>query len=266
MAPPNERKINEMSETAKRITARMASLGTNASAVALQAGLGRSSVRDIISGKAQNPRIDTLQKLTVPLKCSIEYLTGDSADLGSHEAKTNRSAQLELHLIDAAEILELGVFRAPRVGPDGEPIAWQRKLDPPQPMVSGDPRYHGYGWMLYQIDDESLIGKSILKGDFLTVAEPFAEIAPLNPGDIVIVRRRIGRNPAEELSARVVSLVDGHIALITASNCQVTDPIVLRDTLSDAASREEQNFLNLYFVEDGTVSIEGIVVRVARQF
>lgn len=65
----------------QRIAARLEALGKNASAVALEAGLGRSAVRDIMVHDA-NPRIDTLKRLTGPLECDLAFLTGESIENG----------------------------------------------------------------------------------------------------------------------------------------------------------------------------------------
>jgi DNA-binding Xre family transcriptional regulator len=70
-------KLNGAGKTiAERIEDRLRALGKNASSVALEAGLGRSSVRDILVGKVTSPRLDTLEKLAEPLKCDLDYLTG----------------------------------------------------------------------------------------------------------------------------------------------------------------------------------------------
>ncbi|MCZ4091673.1 helix-turn-helix transcriptional regulator [Sinorhizobium psoraleae] len=66
-----------MSEILKeRIKSRMAALGKNPSSVALEAELGRSAVRDILSGKAKNPGYATVAAIARVLDCSVQYLTG----------------------------------------------------------------------------------------------------------------------------------------------------------------------------------------------
>src|SRR5690606_37761941 len=63
---------------AERIQSRIDALGKNPSAVSLEAGLSRSAVRDILSGKVRHSRIDTLKSLTGPLECTLDYLTGET--------------------------------------------------------------------------------------------------------------------------------------------------------------------------------------------
>ncbi|MDB5579642.1 MAG: hypothetical protein JWR80_4818 [Bradyrhizobium sp.] len=264
MNTPNSHRINDMSTTAKRIAQRIEELGTNASAVSLQAGLGRSSVRDILSGKAQNPRIDTLQALAGPLACSVEFLTGESDRPGFAPpavAESAHSAEMTW-VATVAYTAELGVFRTPKIGPEGQELTHARILKKPR-TVAFDPSRHD-GWGLYQINDDTLIKRGILKGDYLTAEEPFTEIAALNPGDIIIIKRWIGKNPAEELSARLVAIIDGDIALTTASDVEVSEPIILKAPPSPAIAADEEHLHNVYFLEDGKITIEGIVFRVTR--
>jgi transcriptional regulator with XRE-family HTH domain len=253
-----------MSTAAKRILQRIEELGTNASAVSLQAGLGRSSVRDILSGKAQNPRIDTLQKLAVPLACSVEFLLGeaDTPGLAPRAVENNAQAVDPTWQASVVWVVELGVFRTPKIGPEGQELTHARFLEKPR-TVAFNPSRHD-GWGLYQMNDDTLTKRGIFKGDFLTAEEPFTEIAALNPGEIIIIKRWIGENPAEELSARVVAILDGDIALTTASGAENAEPIVLKDPPSPDIADAEKDLYNVYFLPDGKITIEGIVFRVTR--
>lgn len=58
------------------IQSRMAELGANPSAVALKAGLSRSAVRDIMSGKSKSPSVDTLKAIATALECQVSDLLG----------------------------------------------------------------------------------------------------------------------------------------------------------------------------------------------
>ena len=97
---------------AQRISTRIEYLETNPSNVALEAGLGRSAVRDILVGKVENPRIDTLRKLTGPLSCSLDYLTGASSDPGSPGAVVASEIYLDPREVMTLIPLEVGVFRS----------------------------------------------------------------------------------------------------------------------------------------------------------
>lgn len=58
----------------ERIKERMDAVGTNPSRLSIDAGLGRSSVKDILTGRVKSPRIDTIKRLAGKLNCSAEYL------------------------------------------------------------------------------------------------------------------------------------------------------------------------------------------------
>lgn len=59
---------------ALRIEERLASLGTNATAVSLKISDNKDLLRDIINGRTKNPRADTLRKVAAGLECSLEWL------------------------------------------------------------------------------------------------------------------------------------------------------------------------------------------------
>ena len=249
--------------TLKRIAERLEALGKSASAASMQAGLGRSSIRDILSGKAKNPRIDTLRNLAGPLQCSIEYLLGESDVLdGTLLPRVPGDGRaVSAVLMDSAWVIEFGVFRSPSLS------LKKRGLNRPLPLDYGDNRYPGYSFGVYLLDDDTLAPRNILKGDLLTVAEPFeaSSIVPFNPGDIVVVSRMIGDNPAEERSARVVSIVDGRVNLLIAAEPE-HDPIIIGDTpKQDDEVFSEDDLWNVYILEDGRITIDGVVVQVTRR-
>lgn len=54
----------------------MLDLGLNRTSLAREAGLGRTAVRDILSGKSGHPTEKTLGKLAARLSCTIDDLVG----------------------------------------------------------------------------------------------------------------------------------------------------------------------------------------------
>ena len=53
---------------------------TNYKEVSLKAGLGETAVRDIIKGRAKNPRIDTLQKILAVLDLNVSDFVDTPTD------------------------------------------------------------------------------------------------------------------------------------------------------------------------------------------
>lgn len=93
-----------------RIRSRLNDLGTNPSASALNAGLSRAAVKDILEGRSRNPRIDTLIALCGPLKCSLAELLGIdeiSPTLGasSDVSKSARISELRDEIETAFDLL-----------------------------------------------------------------------------------------------------------------------------------------------------------------
>jgi transcriptional regulator with XRE-family HTH domain len=62
---------------AARIQVRLDQLGFTARAASIKAGLKPDAIRNIVRGKSQNPRGDTLRSLAQALDCSVRYLVDD---------------------------------------------------------------------------------------------------------------------------------------------------------------------------------------------
>lgn len=65
-------------DLAKTIRAILARRGRSGEEVAQAAGLGRSAVNDILSGRSKRPRYDTLLRIARVLNVPVETLTGES--------------------------------------------------------------------------------------------------------------------------------------------------------------------------------------------
>lgn len=61
-------------DIAARIQKRLNELNLTANAASLRAGLPRDAVRDILTGKSQNPRGDTIMKISIALETDPAYL------------------------------------------------------------------------------------------------------------------------------------------------------------------------------------------------
>jgi transcriptional regulator with XRE-family HTH domain len=240
---------------AERIQARLTELGKNASAVALEAGLSRSAVLDILRGKAANPRLDTLQKLTGPLECSLEYLAGADTDPGASPQSWRQFALLDTSVTTVAGVLETGVFRESVLTPtESEDAVLYR--DPRQPKWSAD---------LYLIGDETLSGVDIRKGDFATVVVPDGEDEViLRTGLVVAVRRELKTPHAYEHSARMVEIRGNEAHFVSRPSSGSASSLVV--DLSDKHPGDHIPFLrNRYYLKDGGyIEITGVVARITR--
>ncbi|MEH2476221.1 transcriptional regulator with XRE-family HTH domain [Nitrobacteraceae bacterium AZCC 2161] len=251
---------------ADRIESRLKALGKNPSSVALEAGLGRSSVRDIIANGA-NPRIDTLRKLTGPLACSLDYLTGVTNDAGdgAFAGEPVEFLDIEPQTVDSVTVLESGVFR--RFGADEENPAWRHQIE--RQIIYGDVRFPGWDTVLYMVGDDSLRHANILRGDFLTVARTKKVPVPLRPGSLVVAYFILaGTTKLAEYSARFVELIDGDIVLKNASpdpqfaEIRLADPIPSIDEWEKA--KAEDGRPSWYAVDGGILIVDGVVVRMTR--
>lgn len=92
--------------------------GMNPRQLSLMAGLNPTAVRDMLSGRVQNPRYDTLQALAGVLGTSPAFLMGDSAvqhDL--RQGKINIPEKLELLTEIIARVQETADNMARKLSP-----------------------------------------------------------------------------------------------------------------------------------------------------
>jgi transcriptional regulator with XRE-family HTH domain len=250
-----------MNSLSERIEARLKALGKNPSSVALEAGLGRSSVRDIIINGA-NPRLDTLRKLTGPLACSLDYLTGTTENI---EGEPVEFYEVEPHKVNRIDVLEAGVFRKRSV--DGDNSTRLREIE--TQFVYGDLRFPEAKLEMFLMGDDSLRFANILPGDLLTVANTPETTLPLRVGSLVVAYFRLdGPAKLSEMTARVVDVVDGDIVLRSTSPDPQFAEIRLGEPTSSMETAESHlkkgGLANWYAVEGGAVLIWGVVLRMTR--
>jgi len=92
---------------AARIQARIEALKTSARAVSLEVGPNTHLVQAILSGKTQNPRIDTLQKLARALKTNTEWLVHGTGDADQPESADVAEAISLMPRLDAERRAQL---------------------------------------------------------------------------------------------------------------------------------------------------------------
>lgn len=242
---------------AARIQARMDELGKNPSSVALEAGLGRSSVRDILLGRVLHPRIDTLRKIAVPLECTIDYLTGESEKpdaVGIRRHLWHMDA-----MIDHPDLIEAGVFRRVSPGTPWEPIEDAETF---LQVSLADPRLPVWRPSIYIMGDNSLENINILKGDGITaINHPYDAQIPLTNGALVVVRQSIRELEIEEISARQVEVTKEGISLVCRSKASY--PPILIPTYS--IDNESKIIPNYYPLGKTSAEIMAVVTRVTRE-
>ncbi|MFJ6328099.1 MULTISPECIES: helix-turn-helix domain-containing protein [unclassified Rhizobium] len=228
----------------QRIQARMADLKTNALQVSIEAKLGKTAVRDIIAGKSLKPTMDTIARIAIVLDCSIAYLTGDADD--PHQKKST-SARLEMQMKAIKDVVEAGVFKR-----DNSQVP---KIEV---QILGHAGYPDHALNVYLVNDQSMSGEGILKGDFVTAAAPPNEKRiSLDDGKLLVCSRHIESPAITELSIRKVVWRDSDAQLHTHPVSGTSDVIKLKARLGVQE--------NLYVADDNNyVSIDGVVVRVVR--
>lgn len=234
-----------------RIQKRLDELGKNPSSVALEAGLGRSSVRDIILGRAAHPRMDTLLKLTGPLQCSIDYLLGKVED---GELLHDFIAQFEPAPGEIMEVLRAGVYKSTSEINEGEVKTLERFI------TYKDLRFPDQAIFEYAMGDDSMEAIGILKGDVISALDDSELPISLSEGKLVVAHVSLDNPRISETSLRAISLQGNQVHLVCKSKQRNLDPIVLgrrpRTEIPNGYRNAEDN---------AAVLLMGTAVRVRRQ-
>ncbi|MDC7745008.1 helix-turn-helix domain-containing protein [Rhizobium binxianense] len=252
----------EPNTLADRIRHRLEVVRKSAAAVSLEAGLGRSAVQDILAGNSASPRLDTIQKLTRPLQCSLSYLVG-----GTEIATTSRDDKRpfrDLSLMPAIRDIESGVFRA-RVPSEHRSFernlewALDKTLEEQEYPVATDMRLPQFRVLPYRLLDRSLENLGIFRGDILMAAGGFGEQFDLRNGQIVIVEHSLTTQKLDEWFVRVVEETHDGFRLVPKSK----DPIYQSYEIPSATTFGMEN---TYSSGDGEwFSIHAIVTSIHRE-
>jgi len=244
----------------------MEELDLNPSAVATDAGLGRSAVRDILSGKARNPGHLTLVTIAEVLQCSVGYLTGEIDTLYAPDNPRSWFA-LDRPRWHGQAFLEAGVFR--KSWNDLSPGELTPGPSTYRPIELGfeagrfrsaTGRFPGKDLVPFEMGDASMDALKILRGDVLIAPLPGDEQIVLGQSEIIVSLFSPSDVEGHELSARIVSESQGSVSLHCSSEGRNYRPIKLLSTGTDTGRPNE------YDAEGGTVRIVGRVVNLSRDY
>lgn len=113
----------------ERVQQRLEALNISHWEASRRAGRHRNFVYDLLEDRKQTPRQKTIRALARALECSVEYLTGASADIG--EPPLDTSEPEEAGGLPVVGTIEEGAWRRPTTQPRGSV------------MIMPDPRYPG---------------------------------------------------------------------------------------------------------------------------
>lgn len=193
---------------AERVQQRLLALGISANRASVEAGLGRDYVRDILRGKARDPSADRLRRLAFVLRCTPEYLTGQTDEVGTPRETSSPSA------------ITLPILYQIRPGfqPNDDGGLAVPKDWPAQPLTTSPNRE----WLEYVRDPER--GWDVPPGSLLHVSADILFIESVMQGPrLLVVTRREGN--LIERSVRMFDLVGPHWALRTSANDDEPVPI-----------------------------------------
>jgi transcriptional regulator with XRE-family HTH domain len=243
---------------AERLKARFAALKTNATQAALQAGLGKTAVRDIIAGKTKSPTMDTLARLANVLGCSVAYLIGDTDDPLSSPDAGNPLLDARMAPIEAE--LNAGWFE------ESSMARWNILLNPqddprqPQYLLYDHPMFSTHVYKLFAIGDDSNSALGIRAGDLATAVMPLEGPLQVEDDMLVVCRRKMRGRDLVEYSLRSVTRSPEAIEFKLCPSSGAYTPIVIYNAEN---SSTEKAFTDN---QGDTITILGRVVRLTRDF
>lgn len=200
----------------ERLRALIKERDTTPRAVSRAVGSNDTLVRDILSGKSQNPQAVTMAKVADFLGVSVsEFFAGVEA--------------IESEGMPTAALAEL-----PLIGPV-QAGAWlaldDSSQEDPQMMAAAlDRRYlHAKQW-LREVRGDSMNARNIFPGDLVHLVDLISSGVSLNTGMIVEVTRSRDGGTLREITLKEVEVTDAGIVLWPRSNNpRWKDPVRLDD-------------------------------------
>lgn len=204
----------------ERLRALIAERGTTARAVSRAVGSNDTLVRDILSGKSQNARGDSMAKIADHLGVSLsELITGDGPAVADRFA--------ELAMIGP---VQAGAWLAVDDVAQDEPAMWPAAIDR---------RYPRARQWLREVRGDSMNARGIFEGDLAHLVDWFESGVNPNTGMIVEVTRYRDGGGLREVTLKEVEVTRDAIMLWPRStNPKWKDPVRLDDdTGSDVEVR-----------------------------
>lgn len=208
-----------------RIQARLDALGITQFDAAIRAGKNSHFVYDFMIGRKKSFKGDGPIRLAQALQCSIEYLTGESAEVGrpplAGPALPHVSAASGLPV---AGVVMAGVFRRPGM----LQIKDEYLPFPPWPLYPADKQ------CLYIVRGNGMDARGIVDGMVLTAVSPDAIEGNIRSGSVVVVEH-VRRGGEVELSAREIQHYPDRTEFLARSHSERIPPIILRDRKTNEA-------------------------------
>lgn len=202
-----------------RITERLDALGITQFEAAERAGKNSHFIYDYFAGRKKSFKGNGPVKIAQALQCSVEYLNGESDDIGVPPKDAPLASGPIFKGLPFAGVAEAGVFRK------ASAIVSDQSATPLAPSLS----YPAIAQAAYVVRGDSLQLRGISEGMFLTTVAVEAVPDALRSGAIVIVRHtRLGGSEIE-ISARELQFFPDRTELISHPAKGQIDPVVIRD-------------------------------------
>lgn len=204
----------------ERITRRLEDLGISQFEAAKRTGKHEHFIYDFFKGRKKSFKGEGLLLLAHALECSVEYLTGQSDEVGSPPRPTSAPASPQTNsVLPFAGVAEAGVFH--KVGA----VSIDQDQSPLCPFIG----YPASAQSAYLMRGDGLAARGISEGMFLTAVDKDAAPDLLRSGAVVIARHTRLSGSEIEISARELQFFPDRTELIAHPSRGDIQPIIIRD-------------------------------------
>jgi SOS-response transcriptional repressor LexA len=241
---------NEMSPLAFRIQERCDALGISVRGAAKDAGLGFSTIRNILEGRSKSPRTDTIAKIAPVLKTTEAWLLKGEGDPAPNFKSKN---PVETRLFNHTEALSVEQIELPILGVV-EAGAWREAVQEDNPetiLVARDMRFPSAKQFLLKVRGDSMNAAKpipLLDGALIQCIDWWDAGLAIKSGLLIVVRRTNGY--LCETTVKRLVVLPTHYELHPESTNPAHAIIKVKNDRDDEA---------------GAVEIIGLVIRVIVQ-
>lgn len=210
-----------MSDLAARIEKRLRETGSNATAAAVAAGLGKDYIRDVMRGQKRSISNEAAIALSRVLLCRVEWLVaGTGPELADESGGLDPADQDGVRF---GGIVEAGAFRPVNI--------YSQDDDWRTIPIPHNPHYPLQAQFAFQVMGDSMTRADIREGMYVLAVEIHAwEQLHGWPGDgkLVVVARSRNGDPERELTVKCLRIYRDRMELQPMSDNPAWKPIAFR--------------------------------------
>lgn len=172
----------------ERLREMIALRNTNAKEVSLASKNSESYVRDILSGRSNNPRMSALHSIAQVLQCDLQYLLGQSDNITAAEGRRG------IYPMPILYIAEMGAYRPM--------LAKLKSSDARTVSADSHPNYPHARHFAVEVRDDSMDRAGIADGMFALCVDFTSARLTVESGEMYVISRTLAAVKHPEISIK----------------------------------------------------------------